>query len=703
MRIQTLSVIFLSTIFISFSIVIWIFSNNLIMTINEKWGEQYVKNQIFFDRYHTLLPILNEVSLVRQMAKDPDLIAMSINEEDSEIKQKAITVLEDFRNRFNDKSYFVAFAKTGHYYFNDSYNSRVNNYLGYTLSEKQKDDEWFYKAIKHKNEYQINVNKDTILGTTKVWINYILHSTEDEVLGIVGTGLTLDSFLNQSMGFEQKGIHNFFINDDLDIQLEKNQTMIDYASVKNIEQKNLKHIFGNPKDISSIKELMKILKKIDNEDNIKTIWLTIDGQKKLFCMAYLKDLDWYSLTILNSDVLAISQENRVFNVLIILFLLSLFILYFFNKVVFLNPLNQLKQNIQSIKEKNFNVNVLLVGYGEIKELSYQFKSMVEIIQKNNQQLEEKIKERTETLALNKQMLDTVLDNIHAYVFVKDTDYCYRYVNKSIIDSFGIPIEEIIGKNDSDFFDNETFKILRNNDIKVITQGKKNENQEFIIKKEDKKIIYSSVKVPLFNTNGDIYALCGITIDITRQKQIEKEIKELAFYDTLTELPNRRLLIDRLEQSLITSKRSRMYGALMFLDLDNFKLINDTYGHHVGDLMLIEAAQRIKNCLRESETVARFGGDEFVVLLSNVDEDKNITVSKVNIIAEKIKETLVRPYELRVEFNNEIIDITHQSSGSIGITIFLGNTTTKENILRFSDQAMYNAKKSGRNQIKYHNI
>ena len=133
-------------------------------------------------------------------------------------------------------------------------------------------------------------------------------------------------------------------------------------------------------------------------------------------------------------------------------------------------------------------------------------------------------------------------------------------------------------------------------------------------------IFESCFVPVMNNEGTIEKLMGITEDITERKAAEEQIRNLAFYDTLTQLPNRRLLNDRLEQIMAASKRSGRYAALMFMDLDNFKPLNDMRGHDVGDLLLVEAARRISRCVREMDTVARFGGDEFVVILSELDAD-----------------------------------------------------------------------------------
>ena len=156
-------------------------------------------------------------------------------------------------------------------------------------------------------------------------------------------------------------------------------------------------------------------------------------------------------------------------------------------------------------------------------------------------------------------------------------------------------------------------------------------------------ILKSCFVPIKNKNGGVERVLGITEDITEQKEAEEYIRNFAFYDTLTQLPNRRLLNDRLGQAKAASKRSGCYGALMFLDLDNFKPLNDTHGHDVGDLLLIEVAHRITSCVREMDTVARFGGDEFVVMLSELNVDKELSVAQAGNVAEKIRTTLAEPY------------------------------------------------------------
>jgi diguanylate cyclase (GGDEF)-like protein/PAS domain S-box-containing protein len=191
-------------------------------------------------------------------------------------------------------------------------------------------------------------------------------------------------------------------------------------------------------------------------------------------------------------------------------------------------------------------------------------------------------------------------------------------------------------------------------------------------------------------------------DVTERKQLENEIRQLAFYDTLTGLPNRRLLNDRLGQTIMANRRNSAFGALMFLDLDNFKPINDTYGHSVGDVLLVEAAQRIRHCVRETDTVARFGGDEFVVLLTELDPARNSSQQHAQAVALKIRNSLAAPYVLQVHADTGAeLQVSHQCTASIGVVIFgSGDNMDPEDLTKRADVAMYQAKRDGRDRISF---
>ena len=193
-------------------------------------------------------------------------------------------------------------------------------------------------------------------------------------------------------------------------------------------------------------------------------------------------------------------------------------------------------------------------------------------------------------------------------------------------------------------------------------------------------------------DGEITHYVSSQSDITLRKAAEEEISHLAFFDPLTELPNRRLLMDRLRRALATSLRSTREGALMFIDLDNFKLLNDTLGHDKGDLLLQQVALRLSACVRDSDTVARIGGDEFIVLLEELSEQSATAALQTESIGGKILAALNLPYDLAGE--------AHYSTPSIGMTLFGDHKNSETELLKRADLAMYQAKAAGRNTLRF---
>lgn len=204
-----------------------------------------------------------------------------------------------------------------------------------------------------------------------------------------------------------------------------------------------------------------------------------------------------------------------------------------------------------------------------------------------------------------------------------------------------------------------------------------------------------------NSQGQASRVVVVSRDITERKLAEEKIQNLAFHDVLTGLPNRRLLDDRLIQTMAASKRSGHYAALMFIDLDNFKPLNDQHGHAAGDLLLEEVAHRITGCVREVDTVSRFGGDEFVVLLSELDVDNAKSIVEAGLVAEKIRIALAEPYVLLLQHQGKAgTTVMHRCSSSIGVVMFIDHEISADDILKRADLAMYQAKDGGRNAIRF---
>ena len=195
-----------------------------------------------------------------------------------------------------------------------------------------------------------------------------------------------------------------------------------------------------------------------------------------------------------------------------------------------------------------------------------------------------------------------------------------------------------------------------------------------------------------NASGEVTHYVGTMTDITQRKEAERQIEHLAFYDLLTGLPNRRLFVDRLQQAMAGSARSHHMGALLFIDLDNFKLVNDTCGHDIGDRLLAEVARRLVACVRDGDTISRLGGDEFVAMLEHLSENPQEAAAQARGVGDKIIERLNQPYT--------IAGRTHHSTPSIGAVLFVGTQESVDELLKQADIAMYQSKAAGRNTLRF---
>lgn len=297
------------------------------------------------------------------------------------------------------------------------------------------------------------------------------------------------------------------------------------------------------------------------------------------------------------------------------------------------------------------------------------------------------------LQLSQDRLTTILNSVDAHIYIKDIRSRYQYVNHKVAELFGRPPEQIVGHTDSLFFDAKTVSQLQINDQRVLRAGERIVEEEINTVADGSQVhTYLSVKLPLRHPNGEIYALCGISTDITEHKQNQAAIHQLAFYDALTALPNRRLLLERLQQAFNLASRIPCQGAVLFIDLDHFKDLNDTLGHAVGDELLSQVASRLSGQLRKSDTLARFGGDEFVVLLTELQPRPDLAGQRVELLAMKLMDILSQQFQLA--------ERTYTISASIGIAMF-SDADTVDELLQRADLAMYDAKNRGRNRYSFY--
>ena len=276
---------------------------------------------------------------------------------------------------------------------------------------------------------------------------------------------------------------------------------------------------------------------------------------------------------------------------------------------------------------------------------------------------------------------------------------FAWMNQAFATMLGYSLDEMIGKSSRILYpDEQAFADFSVAAYPNLMQGKVYRGEVQFVRK-DGRLAWFDISGEQLDTKGheSIWSL----VDITERKQIEDQVRHLAFHDSLTKLPNRRLLVDRMAQTMAASKRNGRYAALLFLDLDNFKPLNDVHGHDAGDLLLVEVAERLRLCVREMDTVARFGGDEFVVMLSDLHAEEAASQVQAAAIAEKIRLALEKPYSLQIGHRQLLSDrVTHHCSASIGVTLFLDHEDTEDEVLNRADSAMYAAKHGGRNQVQF---
>jgi diguanylate cyclase (GGDEF)-like protein/PAS domain S-box-containing protein len=285
---------------------------------------------------------------------------------------------------------------------------------------------------------------------------------------------------------------------------------------------------------------------------------------------------------------------------------------------------------------------------------------------------------------------SLLDKARDAILVRGMDHRILFWNRSAERLYGWTASEVLGQSAEALLYEEPSAFRAATEI-VLALGEW--TGEITQRRKDGESVAVEGRWTLVkNDQGVPHSIFMIDTDITQRKLAETKIQKLAFYDTLTGLPNRLLLMERLQQAVATSHRSRQGGALLFIDLDNFKTLNDTLGHDRGDLLLQEVAVRLLGCVRETDTVARLGGDEFVVMLEVLGEEPQEMAVQARTVCEKVLAALNAPYQLA---GNE-----YQTTASIGIAPFRSHQDSVGELLKQADIAMYQAKAAGRNTMRF---
>jgi len=421
-------------------------------------------------------------------------------------------------------------------------------------------------------------------------------------------------------------------------------------------------------------QLVPIFSKADQTDKIGTVVVQMNMrpayQQLLFEIGIMFILAFLSF-MLNAKLLNLLQQSIT------------------------RPLLDLTDVMKKVShEGDSSVRAATDNQDEIGELADTFNQMLNELSRRESALRQELLERQRIelqLTASNIRFETVLKALPDLMFELDANGIYLNVWGGKVDLLAAPKNEMLGRNVREILPPDAANIV----LKTLHEANKYgySHGQQIMRPVPQGVRWFELSVAKQQSDtSETARFVVLSRDITERKLSEDKIEHLAFYDTLTGLPNRRLLLDRLRQALNSSARTGIYGALLFLDLDNFKTLNDTLGHDMGDILLQQVAERITSCLRESDTVARLGGDEFVVVLEDLSEQPMVAAALTETVGNKILAALVQPYLLN----------SHKYDGttSIGATLISDHEQKIDNLLKQADIAMYQSKNDGRNTLRF---
>ncbi len=399
-----------------------------------------------------------------------------------------------------------------------------------------------------------------------------------------------------------------------------------------------------------------------------------DGVMRFYSVMAIPDTGW--IAWIGVPVSAIyEQANKRAKVATTIVLAAVLMLLFITLFIarrITRPIAALENTARALHNGDFGARATEEGPRDIAAVAQEFNAMVDAQQLNLEQL---------------SIAATAFESQEG-MMVTDANRIILKVNNAFSKTTGYDSQEVVGR---------TPRLLKSNrhdayfyrEIWECTNKTGGWQGEIWNRRKNGEVYPEWLTITAVkNSKGAVTHYISTHFDITERKKAELKINELAFYDQLTGLPNRTLLLDRLRQAMA----SRSYCALMLIDLDNFKTLNDTLGHDMGDLLLKQVAERLSACVRAEETVARLGGDEFVVILSQLGALENNALNLTETIGEKILAALNQPYQ--------IMEVTCHSTPSIGITLFKGQHVGTDELLKQADLAMYKAKDTGRNAMRF---
>ncbi|WP_020208219.1 GGDEF domain-containing protein [Gilvimarinus chinensis] len=433
----------------------WVAYQTLIGSIIERWGQQVTEIQVRYDSARLLSSLEREIGLAKQLARSPSLIAWATQPDDKSLQQRALRELENFRGGFGDKSYFVALTKNLHYYFNNAANEFAGDQFRYILDPDKSDDAWFFQLINENRDFHLNVNPDTNLGVTKLWIDVLVRNDNDDIVAMVGTGLNLDDFLADIVDIGQEGVTTLFADYSGAIQLYRDRNYIDFASIiKPVGQKKtVDLLFEKPRDKQQMLGMLAMLKQQGPTQGIvQSGFVEVNGRKHLAGVAYLPTIGWFEITLLDLTVLLPKRDFWPLGlVFVVALLVSLSVFQWAIQSRVLRPMAHLEKAVKQVRDGHYDLPYLPKPDNEIGQLVDHFEKMTSRVRHSTQELEGRVAHRTEQLhrqsridpltdLKNRRGLDEALQDMIALAQREQQSFGLLWLDidyfKSINDEFG---------------------------------------------------------------------------------------------------------------------------------------------------------------------------------------------------------------------------------------------------------------------------
>lgn len=593
----------------------------------------------------------SEILLTRIMIKTESIIDWLMEDDNIGLRNNVFLDLQEFNDLYRDSNVFLAVENTKHFYLldkNTSYDQFIP--LG-TLEESNTDDSWYFETRKLEVPYQLNIDVDRFIGTMRVWINMKVFNYDNDFIGIIGTGVYLDPLLNRVFAeHESKGAKALIINEFGAIQLSSDINQIkqnSFAAESSIENT----IYQFLPDDGSVKIIEEYLRTSDGT----TVLELDDDRYQFLILSPIKDTNWYVATLYNSR--SLYALNNLFPFLIILLGIILAFTVILNIIVnklFMDPFEQLNK---SIILKEFTHTSTLYGIDRRDE----FGTLAQSIQ---------------------QMNDRMVQSVPVGMFLLSNSGELLYGNPYFLTQFDCPslkfLQELLKKDLSFFFKH---RMDYNEYVHMLSKAEDSYRFEYELYTINRVTFWAEIYLTKIHLKNNQWQYEGILINIQQKKDYEQSLVNLASTDRLTGLRNRLYFDLIIEEEMQRSDRYNHPITLILFDLDFFKRVNDVYGHDIGDLVLINTSNIVRENIRKTDVIARWGGEEIAILMPETDKFGAM------IVAEKIKSALEN-YE-------------HEKAGVVTASFGVAERSPFEKYsdwFKRVDDSVFESKRNGRNQI-----